>query len=323
MSNKSSWAEQTARSGRDVFILGAGFSKAIHDAMPVMDELGQQVRERSAKNPKHRYQMDKWGNNVELWMTDMMHDRPWLSQDTVYSYKAMGFWARRTIGEIIWKRTQEAAPSSFPAWLKLLTQAWHERKSVVITLNYDTLVEQAVGHYLPDIHTVNLYPPYFTNIVTRRGNALYGGPGGQKTFQLLKLHGSVNWYYSGQEDFYGETIFYSDVSSLNVETQDISTYPSQIAEDKEMLLIPPVLDKTPFFRNEAVWNFWVRAAKALQNARNVYLIGYSLPASDLGIQSFLVENCSRDPVSFFVINKHKKAVKHYSRIFVIVQHPNS
>ncbi len=172
----------------------------------------------------------------------------------------------------------------------------------MITLNYDTLIEQAIEHYLTGIHTANLYPPHFTNIVTREGNALFGGLYVPRTFQLLKLQGSVNWYYSGQEDFYGETIFYSNVSESTLEYRNIPTGPFQIAEDKEMLLIPPVLNKTRFFRNEAIRNLWVQAARALQNTRNVYLIGYSLPVSDLGIQSFLVENCSHNPVSFFVIN---------------------
>ena len=42
MPTKSSAIEKTQ--GRDVFILGAGFSKAIANKMPTMEELGAEVR---------------------------------------------------------------------------------------------------------------------------------------------------------------------------------------------------------------------------------------------------------------------------------------
>jgi len=35
------------KDGRDVFILGAGFSKAVREIMPTLDELGQEIRQES------------------------------------------------------------------------------------------------------------------------------------------------------------------------------------------------------------------------------------------------------------------------------------
>ncbi len=196
-----------------------------------------------------------------------------------------------------------------PAWLCQLTRAWQDHKSVIITLNYDTLVEQAVRQSTP---TRGLYPPHFADIKTRRGEAVWGSD--NQAFQLLKLHGSVNWHYSGQEDFYGETIFYSDVAEFGHKSGASSSETFEIAEDKMMLLAPPVFDKTPFFKNGAVRALWARAAEALQTAKRIYLIGYSLPASDLGMHSFLIQNCPEESVPFYVINRDAEAPNHYRNI---------
>ncbi len=64
------------KDGHDVFILGAGFSKAISRIMPTLDELGQKIRQESRGQDGPGYDMAKWCNNVELWMTDMLHAQP-------------------------------------------------------------------------------------------------------------------------------------------------------------------------------------------------------------------------------------------------------
>jgi len=297
------------KDGRDVFILGAGFSKAVREIMQTLDELGQEIRQESRGQDGPGYDMPKWGNTLELWMTDMLHAQPWLSPDLVHSCQAIGLWTRKTIARIIQGRTRQATATEAPAWLRQLTQAWQDHKSVIITLNYDTLVEQAVRQSTP---TGDLYPPYFADITTRRGEAVWGSD--NHAFQLRKLHGSVNCHYSGQEDFYGETIFYSDVAEFGHETRTPSIKPLEIAADKTMLLVPPVFDKTPFFKNEAVRALWARAAEALRTAKRVYLIGYSLPASDLGMHSFLIQNCPEESIPFYVINRDAGMPDHYRGI---------
>ena len=106
---------------------------------------------------------------------------------------------------------------------------------------------------------------------------------GQKinTFSYLKLHGSLNWYYSGRTDFYGETIFYSRVLPRPL---------PELHHDKEMLIIPPVYEKTGYFNNESVRRLWWDAGAALAKAERIFVIGYSLPISDSGMGLFLTNN---------------------------------
>jgi len=63
----------------DVFILGAGFSKAVHSSVPLLDELTNIVRERLG--PSLPEWLLKIGNNVEDWLTYLSQPQPWLTEN--------------------------------------------------------------------------------------------------------------------------------------------------------------------------------------------------------------------------------------------------
>ena len=285
---------------RDVFILGAGFSKAIATQMPTMVELGEEVRERlSGKVDLASAIPASLGDNIELWMTYLSQPQPWLREPDIDLHRSLGGRIRQSIAEVIEEHTVSASASAAPEWLRRLILTWHRRQAVIITLNYDTLVEKAsrdlrVSEKKTALHPADIYPPYFANIVSRSGAALWGGEVLQ-TFRLLKLHGSVNWHYSGRDVFHGETIFYSDVPEFgpadDEAVRDANTAELRdMAADKETLLIPPVSEKTTYFNNETVRALWKDAAAALRDAATCYFIGYSLPISDLGMRFFLAGN---------------------------------
>ena len=125
----------------DVFILGAGFSKAIDDSMPTMAELSSAVLEKVGKN--QLAELARLGNNIELWMTYLSQSQPWLKTPENDRNKAFAGQLREQIKEIIDDRTTSAAQSKPPDWLSHLIRSWHERRASVITLNYDTLIERA------------------------------------------------------------------------------------------------------------------------------------------------------------------------------------
>ncbi len=74
-----------------------------------------------------------------------------------------------------------------------------------------------------------------------------------KTFRYFKSHGSTNWHYSGRDNFYGETIYYSYVSpwesnwGSNEHSFELESLAN--ARDKDVLIIPPVTEKTTHFNN--------------------------------------------------------------------------
>ena len=310
---------------RDVFVLGAGFSKAISTEMPTIPELSSAVMpciQRHDSDLADR--LAKLGHNVELWMTYLSQEQPWLRvEESLYNQSVAGR-IRRDICTIVTKNTLQAVAGEPPTWLERLLKAWHDHRSVVITLNYDTLVERVARRLcvpedspaetdddpkLHPIHLANLYPRYLTYAGGRAGYAVWA-PLDQTTFTLLKLHGSANWYYSGRPDFYGENILYANVPAFG----DAVAGDERRYADKEPLIIPPVTEKTTYFRNETVNRVWLEAADALSTAERVFVIGYSLPPSDLGMRLFLSTVRPDPPPPLYIVDIDPEVAQRYEAV---------
>ena len=107
-------------------------------------------------------------------------------------------------------------------------------------------------------------------------------------FRLAKLHGSINWYYSGAESFFGETIYDVGIRpEWGSSTEDKFLTKSHYVLDKVPLLVPPTSSKNAFFANEAIRGNWRSARSYLEDAEEVVVIGYSTPASDLMARGLL------------------------------------
>ena len=304
----------------DVFVLGAGFSKAIYEEMPTMDELSTEVLGRliELKSPVPPA-LENLDNNIELWMTYLSQPQPWLkNHDNDYNRSIAGR-IRQQIKEIIDYRTSKAARYDPPKWLKNLIKSWHEQQATIITLNYDTLIERAtrelhVTNSIKRILATQIYPPYFSNIESRSGVGLFGEDN-INTFSYLKLHGSVNWYYSGRDVFYGETIFFSDVPPLGADYSEKERSLGLLSKDKETLIIPPVNEKTTYFNNETVKVLWQDAGSALTNARRVFVIGYSLPVSDLGMWLFMSNNQPNPSTPIYIVDRNPEVMTRYEKLW--------
>ena len=190
---------------KDVFILGAGFSKAIHPGMPTLADLTDEVTERLWKSkcslPEPLKDLEY---NIEMWIAYLSQRQPWLTEYENDYNKSLAGRIRHQIGEVIEERTTQASQSEEPQWLNRLIGSWHREQATVITLNYDTLVERAsknvqVTGNTNRILAAQMYPPYFSDVQARSGGGMWG-EGSLETFLFLKLHGSINWYYSGRDD---------------------------------------------------------------------------------------------------------------------------
>lgn len=304
----------TKDAGRDVIIIGAGFSKAISNAMPLLNDLSgtaiQCLAEREA-SPEVPF-LEGTHANVELAMTYLSQRHPWLSEVDYLHNRARSLGIMQAIGHEIEQRTLDVVAGPCPPWLQRFVHWLHYRRAVVITLNYDTLLERAFSlietgstrnatHYYlaPSV----LYPISF--------RAVQGGMGADAvpTTELLKLHGSTNWRYSGRTSYFGEAIELRPISGWR--TDDNERARSQVLTGRVPLLIPPVADKVGYFENEDVHHLWMRAADAIRKAKRIICIGYSLPETDLTMRFLLQSNDPGQPVEFIVVNRDEKAPDHY------------
>ena len=293
--------------------------------MPTMDELGDEVirplEQASAIGGSAIYipSILRELGNVESWMTYLSQPQPWLREETYHRHLALARDIRRGIRDAIARYKASAMQQALPSWLPTLIRQWHLSQVSVITLNYDTIIESAcrapVTEDSREIFPQEVYPPYFAGIGSRSGAGFFGSRK-LETFNYFKLHGSANWYYSGRDDFYGETIFCSVVPPWEAGSSQEEIFPPPAARDKEYLIIPPVTDKLTYFNNETVRRLWQEAQNALWSADRIFIIGYSLPPSDLGMRFFLQDGqpneITKAPV--YIIDRDEEVVGRYEQL---------
>ncbi len=291
---------------KHVFIVGAGFSKAVHSEMPDLKELSTRVRGKCSGTFALPPPLMRLGDNIELWLTYLSQDQPWLKEYYNLQNRATFLHMAEVIGQVLDSTTRDAVGNDCPDWLLMLIKWWNTNKSDVITLNYDTLIERAAETQEIDIR--NMYPTPLTDI--RRAGGILAPDDSLNWFRLYKLHGSVNWYYSGAASFRGEVLYLSPVarwgSSLGIENEW-----KWAASDKVPFIVPPTTEKATYFQHETVRLIWQKASAALGAASQVCCIGYGLPETDLGIRFFLSHSNPGSKVPLLVVNKDRSVVKRY------------
>lgn len=303
---------------QDVFILGAGFSREINRAMPTMKELSKEVIARLKKSPfPIQDTLYAMGKNIELWMTYLSQEQPWLAEEHHLRNLALAREIRRHIRNVIVECTKSTIKSSVPEWLTCLINQWDSQRAIVLSLNYDTLVERATREISIEGHkgilAESMYPPYFSDVQSRSGVPRLIDLR-VETFLYLNLHGSTNFYYSGRNNFFGESVFMSKVPAWGTNDLDYETRTRLASKDKEPLIIPPVTDKQTYFNNETVRRLWKDASAAMWAATRVFVIGYSLPPEDLGMKFFLQHSQPSENTSIYIVDKNPCVVKHYCKV---------
>ena len=295
----------------DVFLLGAGFSKAISSQMPLLRELSNQVRTAlPLLNPPNPTLND----DIEIWLSYLSQSHPWFSEQDTLRNRAAVLDISRMIKAILSKSEQAVIQDSWPCWLRKLTHHWHQYQSNVITLNYDTLVERAAGEPKEGGNRLaypnHLYPVPLALSTTRSGSVW--GSGAIDSFKLFKLHGSINWYHSGSHATTGEVLYYSAICGWG-NTSDREVESESHVADKVPLIVPPSTEKSEFFQHESIKHLWTLAGYQIRSSSRIYVIGYSLPATDLTARLFLIEGGSdgNSRKELYIVNPDHTVVSRY------------
>ena len=289
---------------RNVFLLGAGFSRAVSVEMPLTDQLAEND---AIKSFRGRALVRSTG--VESILTLLSESQPWLTEDENLRNRADFIQFAQTVNHTIRNYQMSAIrdTGSPPDWLTSLVLKWSQDEETIITFNYDTLVEKAITHsFKQDYQQVPssdlawahsaAYEVPIPRITTRSGldglSKSLAPP--ERLPRLIKLHGSLNWYYSGSEPSFGEVIYdigirpFWESSADDRKIGDMSRF----SAGKVPLIIPPTSGKSSFFTNETVRGQWTSARRALEEADRIVIIGYSLPPGDHMVRFLLEYACA-------------------------------
>ena len=275
-------------------LLGAGFSKAISHRMPILKELGAWLAETPTGQRLPEGRRNWLKEDPEAILTSLAQDMPWKSSIQAREDEALFLELTREIQEIIVQAETQALDDGISEWAWTLPGVLAREEVSVVTLNYDTLLEQlATGRRSRDARTpdmLNIGSLYQAPLLRldQRLSPISTGFLPEKAFHLMKLHGSVNWYYSGREAPIGDQLYYAHDSPFT-SRPDTNVQKRWAMMDKEVLIIPPVTDKTFHYQNGTVRAIWRDALQSLRDADVIYCIGYSLPITDAAMLALLRE----------------------------------
>lgn len=307
-------APASAPERRDVFLLGAGFSKAISNSMPLMIEMSQAILS-VVDDDRTKEQLTKiLGSkpDFERALSYLSEAQPWISEAHRLRNRALFYDLADAIYRVITSAQSRAIQDSLecPQWLLHLV-LWMQRSGAsIITLNYDTLLESAFLELsTPDHPSLSSWDfrPF-----TVLPDANYTGNPEDPGIKLLKLHGSVHWSYSGSAHFYGESIRDRWIHRWSLDSQDARTFP--LDDGRVPLIIPPTFNKNRYFENEKIKHQWGKARIALGSARRIFCVGYGMPAGDSLMHELLNDAASQHDFDapFFVVNKNPTIIDRYS-----------
>lgn len=201
----------------------------------------------------------------------------------------------------------------------------HKKMPTIISLNYDLVLERGLFHLLIGLHLKHIKPPiqgveidYHYDPVGdfqyRIKNTKYDVGSGEATgtmlergatehplrIEILKLHGSLN---------FPRTKMNEPLSLVHpVDTP---------------FILPPIINKMSSAKS--ITKMWATALQRLRTAKNVIIVGYSLPRTDIYMQYFLKTalgpnlNLNRiyvyDPVLFEDDSTSKEMMDRYANCF--------
>jgi hypothetical protein len=294
---------------KEVFILGSGFSRAIHEDMPLLNELTILVAKKIEKengifkNIYGEYLKNQDIVNFEEILTYLYQDFPWKSEKERHLLYSLYIHLAEIVTEVIKEKQDTSVEKELLAkeYIKKFLNYINDTKANVISLNYDTLLEDLSIKIFKPLDYLDLYSIPIAYLKSRTAGTF--SEEDYETYRLLKLHGSTNWYYSATKEKTFEQIYLSIGSKKERELKDLVP-----------VIIPPVLDKTGLFEHSTIKSMWSEAKNLLEEAKKVYIIGYSIPQTDLTVkfmlQSYIPEDCE-----VTIVNKDKGRKGYFKELF--------
>lgn len=282
-----------APSAREVFVLGAGFSKAWYPNFPTSQQLGDSclkyMQSRSSDASQMEASFNAAGRRFERWLTVLAEPQPYLSE---VDNSRQSWWfnlAREYIATTLTTYSTQAKEVPVPGWAHALLTHAHTTKARIITFNYDTLIEDSLGHrkvgepgeFVWSDDIIGGVPPSAPDDGNYFGSKLKPQ---DKVFQLRKLHGSIDWFWD-ERDPVGTSIL----------RQTVRSGPARGARaGRSPFIVPPAFTKSRYFNNIVLRQLWQDAAFDIQQADRVIFMGYSLPLEDMTFAGMLTRALGAD-----------------------------
>ena len=280
---------------RRIFVFGSGFSKSFCPTMPTLRDLNELIPFGISDEFPHlrdycRRFLELCNNqaeylNIETLSTSILSAQifPGVRENLYHS--SLRFELLRFISGAI-RHDGTINADSAQALRKFLQSCMNcpdegLRDTLLLSFNYDTLIENAIASdpELSEYVSVD----YGVRIDPADRSAVR--PQCRHTIDLIKLHGSLNWYpVKGASD----PLDLKNVCQVEPCDRSFPIY----CEDTP-IYIPMAHAKESFLRGSLFNLLWSKADYYLKNAEEIYFLGYGFPKTDMNNLEFLLSHRDR------------------------------
>lgn len=284
---------------KELFILGAGFSRAITPVMPVLNGLTREIKRKMDALPDS--DLKKFWN--DLIITPNIGDingknanfediMTFLSSKFVYEdYKESGLKAilyqkvveliRRIFIEKHIEKEIEIGRKEWKQFVDYLTKT----KAHVFSFNYDLVFENLLRVYHEERPSSSDFDLLYS-IPTQNHGGYIDAYELEDHLIIYKLHGSINWFYN--KNSYGIQV----ENPLSPKAHFLGLTP---------LIVPPTILKNFDNTTNMLDTQWHQFKMDLESAERVYIIGYSIPKTDIATR-FLLQTHLKKSASVHIIS---------------------
>lgn len=301
-----------------IYVVGAGFSRAVSPHMPVTDELGALVKEQLNGAVEMNLRP---GQTFEEWFTLQTTSLPFLEGHRNARRLADAERVVAQIAEILDERTEMATVSNPPLWLQQIIAIWDAERATVITFNYDTLIERAINTSPipvidqtgePDLRRGDHVAFPAPNATTPQYFSDFFIPVPGETLQLIKLHGSLNWYWKSGDPTGATLVRLRETRKYDQESAATTLEDPSGIETLDRYLIPPLTSKDGYYSSYLAGTLWRTARKRLEASTSVTFIGYSLPLEDRVTNQLFAESIHASEVT--LVNLEASSTSTHPRV---------
>lgn len=288
------------------FILGSGFSRAIHARMPTMPELATAVLQELGEDHSS---LEPFGGNLERWMSFLAVDQPWLGEAANLRNKGHFLEAAAAVRDVIEESELAAIVDPPPIWLIRLVWTWCDLEASIFTFNYDTLIERCLNWIGRTSTLGDVYAAPLTERLPLGTHMMFASaPPRGPVLRLFKLHGSTNWGFGGLSGPASDPIVLTNERPIWSQPYVDDTPPpprwTTRFDGLYPLIVPPTYSKGSYYNNSTLRGQWRRGADALATTTELTVMGYSFPAGDLSTREWVGTSLGTDSLIRIVdVNK--------------------
>lgn len=287
------------RDAKDVLILGAGFSTAFDPEFPLTNRLGEMAyAELGIKIDGEPITFDA-RESFETVLSLLAEAKPYQDETEAFADQSLFLRLSGAVSGLM-SHIQDRSFRTHkpPPWLYSLLSVCHQRRSTIVTFNYDTIIETGVeSHHLEPDETRIVPQAPIGKSTPRESMSVVGAtdllqhlvpviPSGESparlvaSMRLLKLHGSLDWWWSPGDVTGSSIVREGEYGVLGTPRRVSAQNRHDYLPSKSRFIVPPLATKSAYYQNPISKQLWRDAYEAIRSAQHVALIGYSLPIAD-------------------------------------------